>query len=112
MTRWVRSVRFFFSMESMLRERIDLLHRPDEEQLLHWARDDSLHGGVLPPQDGRRHSVTSDGWCPCWARQEAVARPPTVPEHDASPPAAARSIRSATAGSTAFLSMRLKRGQP
>jgi hypothetical protein len=73
MTRWLRSIRFFFSMEALVNERLALLERPGEEDFLHWARNDALHGCLLPPADGERHSVTSDGWCPCWARQEARA---------------------------------------
>jgi hypothetical protein len=71
-------VRFFFSMEAMINERLDLLERPEEEAYLHWARNETLHGCLLPPDDGARHSVTSDGWCPCWARQDAAVVRPAV----------------------------------
>lgn len=75
MTRWLRSVRFFFSMEAMVNERLALLERPEEEEYLHWARDETLHGCLIPPTSGRRHSVTSDGWCPCWAREDQRRTP-------------------------------------
>lgn len=52
-----------------IHERQALLRRPWQEEVLHLARDGSVHGHLLPPIDGRRHSVTSDGWCPGWARQ-------------------------------------------
>jgi hypothetical protein len=75
MTRWVRSLRFFFEMEAMIDERLALLERPEEEDLLHWSRSEKLHGCLLPPADGRRHSVTSDGWCPCSVAEENQAAP-------------------------------------
>lgn len=50
-----------------MRERRSLQDRPWEEEMLHWAKDGSLHGTVSPPADGRRHSTTTDGWCPGWA---------------------------------------------
>ena len=50
-----------------MRERRSLEGRPWEEDLLHWAKDGSLHGTVSPPTDGRRRSTTADGWCPGWA---------------------------------------------
>jgi len=50
-----------------MRERRALQRRPWEEDLLHWAKDGTLHGSVSPPSDGRRRSTTSDGWCPAWA---------------------------------------------
>lgn len=50
-----------------MRERRSLQERPWEEDLLHWAKDGTLHGTVPPPSDGKRHSVTADGWCPGWA---------------------------------------------
>ena len=37
------------------------------EQFLHWAFDGQewqLHGRLAPPADGRRRSVTRNGWCP------------------------------------------------
>jgi hypothetical protein len=52
-----------------MRERRLLQDRPWEEELLHWAKDGSLHGTVSPPTDGRRRSTTTDGWCPGWALQ-------------------------------------------
>jgi hypothetical protein len=53
-------------MRRTLRERRALQDRPWEENLLHWAKDGTLHGTMSPPSDGRRRSVTSDGWCPAW----------------------------------------------
>ena len=50
-----------------MRERRSLQDRPWEEELLHWAKDGTLHGTVTPPADGRRRSITADGWCPGWA---------------------------------------------
>lgn len=50
-----------------MRQRRALLNRPWEEDLLHWAKDGTLHGHVPPPIDGHRHSTTNDGWCPGWA---------------------------------------------
>ena len=50
-----------------MRERRSLTGRPWEEELLHWAKDGTLHGTVSPPSDGKRRSVTADGWCPGWA---------------------------------------------
>ncbi|GAB2592119.1 hypothetical protein [Microlunatus antarcticus] len=50
-----------------MRERRSLQDRPWEEDLLHWAKDGTLHGHVTPPSDGRRRSITADGWCPGWA---------------------------------------------
>lgn len=50
-----------------MRERRSLAGRPWEEELLHWAKDGSLHGSVCPPADGKRRSTTPDGWCPGWA---------------------------------------------
>ena len=50
-----------------MRERRSLERRPWEEDLLHWAMDDTLHGTFSPPADRRLRSVTADGWCPGWA---------------------------------------------
>ena len=50
-----------------MRERSALQDRPWEEDLLHWAKDGTLHGTIPPPADGRRRSTPSDGWCPGWA---------------------------------------------
>lgn len=67
--RTLQALREFYSGYSRIHERQSLLNRPWEEDLLHFARDGSLHGHLPPPTDGRRHSVTSDGWCPGWAQQ-------------------------------------------
>ena len=55
------------SLQAALRERRGIQERPWEEELLHWAKDGSLHGTVCPPADRRRRSTTTDGWCPGWA---------------------------------------------
>lgn len=54
-------------MRRAMRARRSLADRPWEEDLLHWAKDGTLHGHVSPPSDGRRRSTTADGWCPGWA---------------------------------------------
>jgi hypothetical protein len=59
-----RSVREFCAVQVELQERLILADRPWEQELLHWA-DGELHGRVAPPDDGRRRSVTADGWCAC-----------------------------------------------
>jgi hypothetical protein len=44
-----------------------LLNRPWEEEYLHWSFDGAgwhLHGQLSPPDNVRRYSVTSTGWCP------------------------------------------------
>ncbi len=66
----LQSLREFFSDYERVYERRQLLNRPWEEEFLHFALDGTLHGEIPPPADGRRHSVTADGWCPCWARQQ------------------------------------------
>lgn len=61
-------VREFHADQVELHERLLLLNRPWEEALLHWCGDGDdaeLHGHLAPPADGRRHSVTNRGWCPC-----------------------------------------------
>lgn len=61
----LRGLRAFLSEQTELQERLLLLNRPWEEELLHWsAADGGLHGSVAPPADGRRRSVTASGWCP------------------------------------------------
>jgi hypothetical protein len=58
-------IREFNAQQVELAERHLLLHRPWEEDYLHWAYDGQswhLHGHVLPPPRGR-HSTTSTGWC-------------------------------------------------
>jgi hypothetical protein len=58
-----RALRTFWAGQVELQERLLLINRPWEEELLHWA-DGELHGAVAPPADGRRRSVTGRGWCP------------------------------------------------
>ncbi len=70
------ALRTFWVEHRRLHERQQLRLRPWEEEFLHFAPDGRLHGHLPPPGDGRRSSVTADGWCPGWARQ--VGRPTTV----------------------------------
>lgn len=62
--RMLHSLREFYAAYARIHERQSLLNRPWEEDFLHFARDGSVHGHLLSPSDGRRRSVTSDGWCP------------------------------------------------
>ena len=71
-----RALREFYAGYERIHERQQLLNRPWEEEFLHFARDGRLHGHLPPPEDNRRHSVTSDGWCPGWARE---TRPTEAP---------------------------------
>jgi hypothetical protein len=60
-------LREFDAEVTELHERQRLLNRPWEEEFLHWAYDGEawhLHGHLTPPDDRRRRSVTSSGWCP------------------------------------------------
>jgi|tagenome__1003787_1003787.scaffolds.fasta_scaffold20786349_2 hypothetical protein len=59
-----RAVRGFWDVQVELQERLVLLNRPWEQEMLHWV-DGELHGRTAPPADGRRRSVTTGGWCPC-----------------------------------------------
>jgi hypothetical protein len=59
-----RALLEFWAVQVELHERLALLNRPWEQDVLHWA-DGELHGSVAPPEDGRRRGVTADGWCPC-----------------------------------------------
>jgi hypothetical protein len=68
-----RAFQEFLDGQRELQERLVLINRPWEEELLHWGPDGALHGHLAPPADGRRHSVTGDGWCP-GARRAAVGR--------------------------------------
>jgi hypothetical protein len=64
-------LREFNATQIELQERLLLLHQPWQEDLLHWSYDGhqwQLHGHQLPPADGRRRSVTRDGWCPRCSR--------------------------------------------
>lgn len=64
-------LRNFFVEQAELHERMALLNRPWEEEYLHWVWDEDgwqLHGHALPPPDGRRRSVTRQGWCPALRR--------------------------------------------
>ena len=63
--RTLHALRQFYAGYARIHERQSLLNRPWEEEFLHFARDGSVHGHLLSPtSDGRRRSVTSDGWCP------------------------------------------------
>ncbi len=64
---WWSARRLPRAMRRAMRERRSLQERPWKEELLHWAKDDTLHGTVVPPPDGRRRSTTVDGWCPGWS---------------------------------------------
>ena len=59
-------VRFreFLATQAELAERQELLNRPWEEEFLHWAADDTLHGRLAPPHGRRRRSTARHGWCP------------------------------------------------
>jgi len=60
-----------------LHERQRLYNRPWEEEFLHWAfdgREWQLHGHLAPPADGRRRSVTRNGWCPALLTSPASSR--------------------------------------
>lgn len=69
MGRWRRlwlNLREFYVTQVEMYERLDLMNRPWEEEFLHWVDGPDgpeLHGHVVPPSDGRRHSVTRQGWC-------------------------------------------------
>ncbi len=82
MRSWWSKLRLERALRRAMRERRALQARPWEEDLLHWAKDDSLHGKFPPPRGSRRFSTTSDGWCPAWARE--VQRQYLGPETDAS----------------------------
>ena len=63
---WLRTLRRIDAEITELQERQRLLHRPWEEEYVHWSHAGDewrLHGSVLGSDDGRRHSVTRDGWC-------------------------------------------------
>jgi hypothetical protein len=67
LARLLAPLREFHATQLELQQRRWLLNQPWEEEFLHWAYDGEhgkLHGQVLPPPDGKRHSVTSSGWCP------------------------------------------------
>ena len=74
------ALRDFWAEQRRLHERQQLRLRPWEEDFLHFALDGRLHGHLPPPEDGRRHSVTADGWCPGWARQARRSATLTGPE--------------------------------
>ena len=64
---WWDRWRTFCAETCELQERLLLINRPWEEELLHWAGGEDegrLHGRRVPPPGRRRHSVTSRGWCP------------------------------------------------
>jgi hypothetical protein len=62
--RTLRAVRDFWAVQVELQERLILINRPWEQDLLHWCEGE-LHGEVAPPADGRRRSITPGGWCAC-----------------------------------------------
>ena len=65
--RLLARAREFNAKQAELHERMRLLDQPWQEDLLHWSHDGhdwQLHGHLLPPANGRRRSVTRDGWCP------------------------------------------------
>ena len=62
-SRW-RALQDFWAVQVELQERLVVLNRPWEQELLHWS-DGELHGCIQPPADGRRRSVTAGGWCAC-----------------------------------------------
>jgi hypothetical protein len=63
-----RSLRVFWTGYKQIHERQQLRNRPWKEDLLHFGIDGRLHGHIPPPNDGRRNSSTSDGWCTGCAR--------------------------------------------
>lgn len=72
---WSR-LRAFNAAQTELQERLWLLYRPWEEELLHWGADGRLHGSIQPPSRNRRRSVTGSGWCPglrdrSWANEDS-----------------------------------------
>lgn len=72
----LKRFRGFLADQNELAQRQNLLNRPWEEDLLHWAHDGDewhLHGRLAPPRHGR-HSTTSSGWCPGLAARERAAR--------------------------------------
>lgn len=64
MTGWVHRIHQFWTEQNEIQERLLLLNRPWEEDFTHWAQDGHLHGHLTPPDNGKRNSVTSTGWCP------------------------------------------------
>lgn len=70
----VTRLRAFNAAQVEAQERLWLLNRPWEEDMLHWVYDGQkwqLHGH-LPPSSRRRHSVTPGGWCPGLTRHAEV----------------------------------------
>ena len=59
-----RAVRDLWDVQVELQERLALLDRPWEQEMLHWV-DGELHGRTAPPADSRRRGVTAGGWCTC-----------------------------------------------
>ncbi len=67
MTGMVHRLHQFWIEQNEIQERLLLTNRPWKEEFIHWAHDGlhwHLHGHLTPPDDGRRRSVTSTGWCP------------------------------------------------
>ena len=91
MKNWWRGRRLSRALRQAIRERQALQTRPWEEDLLHWAKDGTLHGQHLPPvlprrawpfrlvvPGAQRVSTTSDGWCPGWALEVQRAYLPDI----------------------------------
>jgi hypothetical protein len=76
----VARLRELYACQTEIAERLDLLNRPWEEDMLHWAWNGGhweLHGRLSPPPDGRRRSTTRQGWCPgCRSRSQRNHRQP------------------------------------
>ena len=71
-------LREFDAEVTELHERQRLCDRPWEEEFLHLAfdgREWQLHGHLTPLDDGRRRSVTRNGWCLGLRRAGASAPP-------------------------------------
>jgi hypothetical protein len=63
----VAKLRDLHARQTEIAQRLDLLNRPWEEDMLHWSWNGErweLHGRRSPPPDGRRRSMTDQGWCP------------------------------------------------
>jgi hypothetical protein len=76
----IAKLRELYACQTEIAERLDLLNRPWEEDMLHWVQIGEqweLHGRLPPPPDGRRRSTTRQGWCPgCRSRSQPKHSPP------------------------------------